>query len=407
MEQKLTKKLIRKLLNKIKIILLHGPPAGGKGMQQDLVEKQIKKANKDYVVATFDMGTRLREISKDENHLLANAFKEFTSRGESVPLDLICEVWKEFFNTIPENTTHIVLAGTVRLVDEVTEFLNYVSEFAEDICVIEIDVPEVECRQRIKNRFMEENRTDDENEIAVNERFRVYHQKTIPALYEFQQQQKNFSQLRYFQIDGNVEPQKVLQNIIFCITKKPLQVTLHGDNGSGKSTIVELMSLSTGFTVKSSGAKARQLAEEAEVTIETAAATALENKLIPNFDLKIDTWIKEQGADNRFVMDTRLGFHFIPNSYKVRLQLPSSLASEWIWKNPKRRVKETAKTIEELRELLKQRFIDDKNRYQNLYGVDIGDKLNYDLIVDMSLYEDYQIDAERYILNNFLLWLLQ
>ncbi len=82
MKKTLTKKLLRKLLNKIKIIILHGPPAGGKGMQQDLLEKQIKKANKDYVVATFDMGTRLREISKDENHVLANAFKEFTSDRE-------------------------------------------------------------------------------------------------------------------------------------------------------------------------------------------------------------------------------------------------------------------------------------------------------------------------------------
>ncbi len=406
MEQKLTKKLIRKLLNKIKIILLHGPPAGGKGMQQDLLESQIKKANREFVVAKFDMGTRLREISKNTEDSLSAVFKGFTDRGQSVPLDLICQVWIEFLENLPENTTHIIFAGTVRLIDEVTEFLNYIYDQASDISVIEIDVPEAECRQRIKNRFMEENRNDDDDENAVNQRFQVYNQKTLPALYEFQRQQEIYSRLRYFKINGNLEPQKVIQEIIFCITQKPLQLSIHGDNGAGKSTMVELISLSTGFEVKSSGAKARELAAP-HMSIEKAAATALDNKLIPDFDLKIDTWVKEQGAYNRFVMDTRLGFHFIPQSFKVRLQLQARLASEWIWKDSKRRVKESSKTIEELYESLKQRFIDDKNRYQKLYNVDIGERSNYDLIVDMSFYEDHQLEAQKFILDNFLLWLLR
>jgi len=87
------------------------------------------------------------------------------------------------------------------------------------------------------------------------------------------------------------------------------------------------------------------------------------------------------GEDN-FVMDSRLGFHFIPNSYKVYLKVGPEEAAKRIMKDT--RSSERYKSAGEAARLLRKRMDSESKRYKEYYGITYPDEKAFDVVIDTT-----------------------
>lgn len=403
-------------MRKLKIILLHGPMCAGKGEQSKSLIRAYTKAG--YKVASFDMGDRLREIKSDKTHHLSEVITPIMDDGDQIPLEIICQPWQEFFKKLDPDTEVIILSGVARLIDEVKIFIDYITGQMEvsEISIFRLNVTNEKTLERVKKRALEQKRTDDQSDASIMRRIEVYYGETTQSIDTF----KQFSELKlihktsinFFEIDGNPGIQNVTYSILKNLSKKKSQITIGGENGSGKGTQVALLCHQLKFAPLSSGDFARSLSKLAGVSIEEASSSAKDNTkaVIVNFDTQIDNWVQSFSDKDKFIMDTRLGFHFLPDSFKVRFLLEPQTAAEWIWEDPIRREKEKnsnkISTKEEMSFLLQRRLDDDIERYQNQYNLDITNTSNYDLEIDVKQYKGRKEDLRDFVLNNFFTWLV-
>ena len=163
-------------------------------------------------------------------------------------------------------------------------------------------------------------------------------------------------------------------------------ITITGTLGSGKSSTSDLVAKKLDFKRFSSGDLMRKTALESGISLNELSAKAERNIEI---DKKIDDEVKKVGALDKIVLDSRLAFHWIPNSFKVYLDLPPEIAQERILNNPKenilRRESENSLTIEEIYKKIISRRESEIKRYKELYGIDnYTDKKHYDLVIDTN-----------------------
>jgi len=163
-------------------------------------------------------------------------------------------------------------------------------------------------------------------------------------------------------------------------------ITLSGDPGSGKSTIAQMLSERLGWPRHYVGDMRRQRAEERGMTL------AEYNRLgetDPSTDTEVDNWQKKlaQSRDN-LIVEGRTSWYFIPNSFKIYIQVEPRLGAERIFKQIKsgRRQKEARQcdSVEQTLEINRQRVASDKKRYKKYYGIDAFDRGNFDLVVDST-----------------------
>jgi CMP/dCMP kinase len=157
-------------------------------------------------------------------------------------------------------------------------------------------------------------------------------------------------------------------------------ITISGSAGSGKSTVAKYIADKLDLTHYSNGDLMRQMAKEKGVSI-------LElNKLSEN-DKTIDKELDERQIrlgkdDDNFVIDSRLGFHFIPNSFKVFLKADLRVRAERIFGD--QRSEEHNTDVMHTIENIEKRQESEKLRYKELYNVDYTDEANFDLIVNTT-----------------------
>ncbi len=99
-------------------------------------------------------------------------------------------------------------------------------------------------------------------------------------------------------------------------------------------------------------------------------------------DKKIDaiTAGLNQSQEN-LIVDSRLAWHFIKKSYKVYLYLRPEIAAERILKDEKRE-KEKYPDYDTALKAIKSRRESELKRFQSLYGVELDDQANYDLVIN-------------------------
>ena len=162
-------------------------------------------------------------------------------------------------------------------------------------------------------------------------------------------------------------------------------ITINGFPGSGKSSTADLVAKELGFKRFSSGDFMRKLALDRGVSLNELSTTAEARKEI---DVSIDDAVKEAGKTDKIVIDSRLAFHWVPNSFKVFLDLSPEIAKERIYDNLKtnklRRESEGQMSLDEIYQKITARFESEKKRYWDLYKVDHTDKKNFDLVVDTN-----------------------
>ena len=131
----------------------------------------------------------------------------------------------------------------------------------------------------------------------------------------------------------------------------------------------------------------RSIANERGITLNELQVIAEKDKSV---DDEIDERQKRLGQQEKdFVFEGRLGYHFIPDSYKAYLKTNTETAAERIIQsmqeeNEERKKEGLTKDKDEIIKSLERRRESEKKRYQDYYGIDYEDEENYDLIIDTS-----------------------
>src|SRR3989344_4141471 len=96
-----------------------------------------------------------------------------------------------------------------------------------------------------------------------------------------------------------------------------MKITIFGNPGTGKSTVGKFLASRLGFEFKSSGNMFRDMAAELGITLEELDVLSPHD---PQYDIKLDQMVAEYGkTHDDFVFESRMAWHFIPDSIKIAL----------------------------------------------------------------------------------------
>ena len=159
-----------------------------------------------------------------------------------------------------------------------------------------------------------------------------------------------------------------------------MKITISGIVGSGKSTISKMLAEKLDLENYSVGKIMREMAVERGLTLQEFTEVAKGDKEI---DFELDRRQKDLNSDDiSFVMDSRLGFYFIPDSFKVFLKIDLSEAANRI--HNANRSEESYSGVGECLEYLEKRIEAEKVRYKQCYDIDFPCEDKFDLVVDTT-----------------------
>jgi len=162
-------------------------------------------------------------------------------------------------------------------------------------------------------------------------------------------------------------------------------ITICGGLGSGKSSTAKKVAQILGFKHFSSGDFFRQVGLELGLSVTETNKRA---EIDPKIDEMTDQKLRDLRNAEKTVIDSRTAYHWIPESFKVYLELPVEIAKERILNSIKedklRKQSERASTNEEVLKKMKERFEMEQKRYWDLYKINNTDKSQFNLIVDTN-----------------------
>jgi predicted cytidylate kinase len=174
-----------------------------------------------------------------------------------------------------------------------------------------------------------------------------------------------------------------------CMIGNNIKITLSGSVGSGKSTIGKLLSENLGVEFISVGNLSRNKAELMGMDIDQFQIYL---KKHPEMDKEMDDYIAEEmSRKDNFILDYRLGFHFIKDSFNVLLKVSPELALKRISSRLSTNEFYDGLTFEEKIVKLTGRNINMQTRFLELYGVDFLNEKNYNLVLETDEYEPPEI----------------
>lgn len=170
-------------------------------------------------------------------------------------------------------------------------------------------------------------------------------------------------------------------------------ITISGEPRSGKSTTISALKeyySSKGKNVVhvSIGDLVRKLAQEEGVSITEFNKRLATN---PEIDKKFDTFLMDIGKkinqepqeNTVYLIDSRMAWHFIPDAFSIRLTVDENEAGKRALNDTSRK-EDTYSTLEEAIASTAKREEIEVARYKSLYGVDITDTENYNLVIDTT-----------------------
>lgn len=162
-------------------------------------------------------------------------------------------------------------------------------------------------------------------------------------------------------------------------------ITICGDLGSGKSSTAKKVAQILGFKHFSSGDFFRQVGLKLGLSV---TETSIRAETDPKIDVMTDQKLRDMRSADKVVIDSRTAFHWIPESFKVYLDLPPEIAKERILNSIKndalRKESEQAENAEEVLEKMKERFESEQKRYWDLYKINNKDMSQFDLVIDTN-----------------------
>lgn len=163
-------------------------------------------------------------------------------------------------------------------------------------------------------------------------------------------------------------------------------ITLTGKPGSGKSSTADRVAEMLGYTRYSLGDYVRSMTHKQKVTLDAFNKNAEER---PEIDLQIDEKLRKLRDHKDIVIDARLGFYWIPESFKIYLDLDMDLAVARIYKdvdtNAHRQASQEGSTdIGEVMDQVTGRMQSERRRFKKHYGIDPYDTSHFDLVIDTA-----------------------
>ena len=175
-------------------------------------------------------------------------------------------------------------------------------------------------------------------------------------------------------------------------------ITLTGMPCSGKSSVAAYLKEKYGFEIIKVSQKMRVEAEKLGMNILEFNEYLLQNDLGGKFDRDLDDWTRELGEKRRgekLIFDSRLAWHFVPESFKVFLDCSQEVMLERLKGSDRAENEKNVKDENGLNSLM-QRVRAEDSRYVKIYGFSYLDKANYDLVVDTSGKNIEQVAEEIY-----------
>lgn len=164
-------------------------------------------------------------------------------------------------------------------------------------------------------------------------------------------------------------------------TDNIIKISVTGDLGSGKSTVCRYLSDTLNFNLYSIGQIQRSLAQKYNMSIHDFN---IYMETHPEIDEEIDTELTRIGKQpESMILDSRMAWHFVPDSFKVFLSVTPEAAAKRVMKDNRGAV-ESYKSLEEAKNALIDRKRSENLRYITKYGVDCQKPENYDLIIDTT-----------------------
>jgi cytidylate kinase len=158
-------------------------------------------------------------------------------------------------------------------------------------------------------------------------------------------------------------------------------ITISGRQGAGKSTVAEKLAKKLGYKFCSMGDLRGRIAIKHRLTIDELNEIGKRN--IWTDKEADDELIRIGKEENNYVIDTWIGYHFIPNSKKIFLDVDSMAGAKRIFRH-QRPDEQKKDSIKELKEMLEKRLHDSWKRYKKYYKIDFLNKKNYDLVIDTT-----------------------
>lgn len=180
-------------------------------------------------------------------------------------------------------------------------------------------------------------------------------------------------------------------------------ISLAGDLSSGKGTVSKILMKDLNYKVYRNGDYFRKLAKEKGMSVTEFNEYVKQHNEI---DIQIENSAKEYAQNhNNFIIDARLGWYAVPESFKVYLKVDIDVAAKRAFENQDEEKKQTERfeTIEEQKKDMQKRFKLENERYYQVYGVRKDDMSNYDLIIDTTNLTPQEVANN--IKQEYLKWL--
>ena len=159
-------------------------------------------------------------------------------------------------------------------------------------------------------------------------------------------------------------------------------ISLSGDLASGKGKVSNILTADLNYGIYRNGEYFRKLAKEMGMDVTSFNVYVKEH---PEIDRQIENSAAEYAKQNdNFVIDARLGWYAVPESFKVYLKVDLDVSAQRAFYDEKRKSTEKFNTVEEQKQDIIRRYNYENERYWNLYQIRKNDMSNYDLVVDTT-----------------------
>jgi cytidylate kinase len=177
-------------------------------------------------------------------------------------------------------------------------------------------------------------------------------------------------------------------------------ISITGDLGSGKSTVSDVLKERLNYDYLYTGKIQREIANRYKMTTMELNKYA---ETHPEIDAEIDATFRSLNQSTNLIVDSRLAWFFIPQSFKVFLKTNLIISINRI-SGDKQRINEKYLSKEEASKNITARKLSENKRYIELYGANCADLSNFNLIIDTSFITPERV--AEIILAEYNLWLI-
>lgn len=159
-------------------------------------------------------------------------------------------------------------------------------------------------------------------------------------------------------------------------------ISLSGELASGKGTVSKILMERLNYGIYRNGDYCRKLAQDMKMDITTFNIYLKEH---PEIDRQVENSASEYAKTHEnFIIDARLGWYAVPESFKVYLKVDIDVAAKRAFEDDLRKNSEKFDTIEEQKQDMQKRYRLENERYWDIYGIRKEDESNYDLVIDTT-----------------------